>query len=1414
MNKKAFILRTFLHILMVCFMFWKTFFISSYAMNDPFGSYSSHGGGYAITGQIPNVSYYTEIYDASSGLPTSDAMFLMGSQKGYIWIGGYSGVICYDGSVFERIEGVEGLTSARAIFEDSKGRVWVGTNDNGVVLIDGKETVHITYKDGLPSSSIRIFAEDNKGNIFVGSTAGVCYIDQTLNVNVIEDNRISEERVLKLEKDISGTIYGQTSNGVIFSIEDCKVGTVYRSAEVGMEKITSILCDPYKDGMLYFGTDESIIYYGKFGNNAEDMKVIPVDPLEGIHWLNYDCGRVWVSSTSMAGYLDGDKNFSLLENLPIDSGIEMMTSDYQGNIWLASSTQGVMKIVTNNFIDISNEKGLPKEVVNSTCIYQNNLYIGTDAGLQIVGKNGDIVENDLTKYLGEARVRCLKADNDGNLWVATFTHNLGLICYDKTGKVSSFNTKNGMINDQIRCIEIAHDGSVLVGSNGGLTIIKDGEISKTFGAKDGIKNTVFLTIEEIKENVIIAGTDGDGIYIIENDNIKKYDRDDGLTSDVILKIIKDDSRQVYWIITSNSIEYLKGNTITCVESFPYNNNYDMCFDSNGNAWLLTSYGLYMVNADEMYNDAIKDYRLYTINNGLPYAITSNSFSYKNFNGDLYIPGRYGVIKVNINNFYDENEEVLMDIKSIYCDKEQVFPDEKGVYHIPAQNGHIQITASVMDYTMLNPTVRVFLDGAPDYGVLYHRSSIAPLVYTSLSYGNYVLHIQVLNNATKEVLQDKVYEIKKAPRLFELLLVRVLFLIFVALFVGFMVWWIMRYTVINKQYDAIRQAKEEAENANAAKSRFLANISHEIRTPINTIMGMNEMVMREDATNVPKGYFMSMMNYAFDIRNASESLLGLINDLLDMSKIESGKMHLVEQEYDTQEMLRSIASMIRVRSMQKGLSFDVVIDEILPQKLYGDAGKIKQIVLNLLTNAVKYTKVGGFCLSVSMEERKDKEASLRFSVKDTGMGVKEEDMDKLFSAYERLDEVKNSAIQGTGLGLDISRKFAQLMNGNLWCESVYGEGSEFILTLNQKIVDETPIGIFVEHDESKTNGPYVPKFVAPDVDILVVDDNPMNLNVIKGLLKATKVFVTTSESGEDAIDKIRDNHFDVVLLDHMMPGIDGIETLEIIREFHPDLPVYALTANSVAGEDFYKSKGFNGYLSKPIDIETLEKTLMKHIPENKKEKPAQEDSVAELTELPENMLWLNSAKGLSVPDGIKNSGGISGFLFALKLFYDTIDENNKVLRDALDQDNIRLFTIKVHALKSSARIIGAKELSKLAEDLENAGNKEDIVFIQKNTDTLLTQYLEYKEILAGIKEKESSDSDKEAISEEKLKDAYDALEELVPQMDYDSVEMILNDVAEYSLPDEDKKVFDELSKMLHNFDWDAMEELVLHKESKE
>ena len=1365
------------------------------------------GGGYAVTGQIPGVYYLPKLYDATNGLPTSEANCILASRDGYIWIGGYSGIIKYDGVNFERLPVNDGLTSARGMFEDSKGRIWIATNDSGVAVLDGRVHFRFTKKDGLKSDSIRTFAEDKNGNVIIGSTAGLSYVDNSMTLHDIYDKRVNNERILRLVSDKNGTVYGHTGNGDIFIVSTLGIGEFHKSSELNMN-VTTILTDPDNPGMLYYGTSGQEIYYGSFGSNASELKKIDTAPASNIHWMDYSCSHLWVTSSQVAGYVDDNDSFIPFESLPIKDSFEMVTSDYQGNMWFASSRYGVMKLVADDFLDMTGAAGLEPEVVNTTCKVEDDLYVGTDNGIHIIDKDYRIRVNHITEYFDGVRVRCIIKDRSNNIWVSTFGNDMGVVRIDADGNITAYTKESGLLSDDVRCAYEADDGSILVGTNGGLSVIRKDEIVKNYGTREGLKNLVILTVSQDDSGRIYAGTDGDGIYVIENNNITRIGVEDGLTSDVIMRLKRDDVHGVMWVITSNSVDYIKDGVITNVTTFPYNNNFDVFTVGEDELWFLSSKGIYATDAESVLDNDITDFKLYERSNGLTSIPISHSYSGIDDDGVIYIAGQTGVSAVKADEMYDFSGKTIVGLRSLYFAGKEIVPDKSGTYMLPAEAGRMQINPAVIDYTMADPMVKIYIDGMEDEGVTIQQSKLTSLEYTRIKYGNYTLHIQALYGNSERIISEKTYRISKRPEFFERLSVQIAMIVLALCAIGIIVWRIMTNTIIRKQYHQIQDARDEAEKANSAKSRFLANMSHEIRTPINTILGMDEMILREDPGLAPKEYYGPVTGYAKNIKYATESLLSLINDLLDISKIESGKMHLVEQEYDTGEMIRGIASMIRGRAEEKKLYFDLDIDRDIPQRLYGDAGKIKQIALNLLTNAVKYTDEGGVRFALKVIDSNEVGVMLQISVKDTGIGVKQEDLDKLFTAYERLDEVKNSNIQGTGLGLDISRQFAEMMGGRLWCESVYGEGSEFLFTYRQKVVLGEPLGVFREETENTANKVYMPQFIAPDADILVVDDNPMNLNVIKGLLKPTKVFVTTASSGEECLKKIEDTDFDVVLLDHMMPGMDGIETVEKIREKHPELPVYALTANSTAGgEEFYVSKGFNGYLTKPIDIVSVEHAIMKHLPENIMLKPTEEDTAEEDLELNDDHKWLYDVKELDTHEGILNSGGATQFVYALKMFYDSIDDNSQAIEECYRNDDLRLATVKVHALKTSARIIGALDLSKDCQAMEDAGNVKDMDYIFTHKDKLLADYRKYKDILATLKTDEKQDDDKEQIDPGELLDAYRALDDYISQMDYDAVEMILMQLREYRLPDEYGELVTSLEKSFMLVDWEKMEELI-------
>ena len=391
--------------------------------------------------------------------------------------------------------------------------------------------------------------------------------------------------------------------------------------------------------------------------------------------------------------------------------------------------------------------------------------------------------------------------------------------------------------------------------------------------------------------------------------------------------------------------------------------------------------------------------------------------------------------------------------------------------------------------------------------------------------------------------------------------------------------------------------DEARAATRSKSEFLSSMSHEIRTPINSVIGMNEMILRE--CKDPQ-----IFEYARNVEQASNMLLAIINDILDFSKIESGKMKIIPVEYELSSILGDLDSMIRTRIENKGIEFNVNVDERTPEYLFGDEVRIRQIAMNLLTNAEKYTYEGSVSLNVNTKDSEnEKETILCIEVKDTGRGIKEKDMGNLFDAFKRVDEMKNRSIEGTGLGLAITNSFVQLMDGKLEVESEYGIGSTFRVELPQPIVKEGEIGDIRERFKkaSEKKQVYTESFVAPDARILVVDDNKMNIMVVQHLLKTTKVMVDTISSGKAAITRLEKINYDAVFLDHMMPELDGVETLNIIRSKNLAVgtPFIALTANAISGaKDMYIRYGFNDYLSKPISGVDLERMLIKWLPKEK------------------------------------------------------------------------------------------------------------------------------------------------------------------------------------------------------------------------
>lgn len=714
-----------------------------------------------------------------------------------------------------------------------------------------------------------------------------------------------------------------------------------------------------------------------------------------------------------------------------------------------------------------------------------------------------------------------------------------------------------------------------------------------------------------------------------------------------------------------------------------------------------------------------------------------------------------------------------------------------------------------------------------------------------------------------------------------------------------------------------QANLELGQSVTMKSDFLANMSHEIRTPMNAVIGMAEMALREDLPTIAR-------DYINQIKVAGKSLLAIINDILDFSKIESGKMDIFPEEYEPMSVISDVANIIMTRLDGKDVELILEIAPDMPYKLIGDSIRIKQIILNLANNAAKFTHEGQIVIKMEYENLVDQVLELRISIEDTGIGIKQQDLGKLFQSFSQVDSKRNRNIEGTGLGLAISKQLLTLMDGEIWVESEYEKGSKFSFRLPQKIVDDTPsitvkepesilaAGLIsnsyvAEHLESdvkllgveyrvmdsgvelftlpkdrrlfcffeqsmftlpmeefvKTNADItavllidfesnirydIPnlivvkkpifvlnlamifnqnelhldyddsseqdfQFIAPEAEVLIVDDNAVNLTVAEGLLEPLKMKVETALSGKEAIAKISAHHYDIVFMDHMMPEVDGVETTHIIRRFHTeydDVPIIALTANAVDGtREMFCREGMNDFVAKPIELRILISKVKQWLPPEKIQGVYGAQNIPDQTEEKPDI----EIGDLDVAYALKILGNEKLFWSVLKEYYRVIEKKVELIKSLEEQEEWTGYTIEVHALKSASKQIGAISLSEKAAAMEKAGNARDTKLIHEKTDEMLEQYAGYHELLAPFCQEEEEDpAGKESISEDVLRECFEDMKAAVEELDMDLMEEVIEEMAEYAYEGWQGELFGRLKEAVNEMDVDACEAILQEWES--
>ena len=617
---------------------------------------------------------------------------------------------------------------------------------------------------------------------------------------------------------------------------------------------------------------------------------------------------------------------------------------------------------------------------------------------------------------------------------------------------------------------------------------------------------------------------------------------------------------------------------------------------------------------------------------------------------------------------------------------------------------------------------------------------------------------------------------------------------------------------------LEEAIDAAKNANQAKTTFLANMSHEIRTPMNAIIGFSELVLREDISS-------KVREYVNGINLSSHNLLAIINDILDITKIESGKMEIIPGNYFFADLLDDVSLIISQQASKKGLSFIMKMDDHIPTQLFGDKVRIRGVLINILNNAVKYTKEGTITFETTILSQTEDSIKLAFIVSDTGSGIRPEDQEKLFKSFERLDKQVHYGVEGSGLGLTIAKGYVTLMGGEIIVNSEYGVGSVFKVIIEQKVIDATPMQHQFTIDKGSEDALNSRKITIHDMQVLLVDDNQINLIVAKALLNSYGLSVDTASSGAAAIDACRNIHYPIIFMDQMMPDIDGIDAMKQIRTLDPyyapggESTIIVLTADAIRGSrEHLLSKGFDEYLGKPMNLKQLERLLILYVPSEKIEissllpKDAKPDAEGNADD---EINYLKKAlPGMDVTLGLKNCGGsIENYLNVLKINYTYGNKHLEELKDMLSQKDYQNYTIKIHSMKSTALGIGAVTTSNMALEQEKAGRAGDYEFIEQNYEVFRQ---EYEKQLGMIKDvlyhyrllSECSPEDAaQPLDDRMISNILSNIRNHIDNFDFARVFEILDEMKKYKLSAKYQEIFDKLAPMMDELAVDDIRRLI-------
>lgn len=1386
-------------------------------------------------------SYVQTVYNQKNGIGSNEVNCLYQSSSGYVWVGTEGGLYRSNGSSFQNVNLWDtdraDIYAINSLIQDTEGRMWIATDNYGLFYIEDGTSIHLQdeYYDGI--KSIADVCQTETGVIYVAGGNGIytCQKDTEGTMRLFSfASRAQGYDIIDLEAQ-GNLLWAITGSNELLVFDETGLKKTLKVDELTTEDLT---CLSNQAGNIFVGTTgRTVLKYASHDKQPESLSAM----VDGVNDIMMDSnGYVWICADNGLGYFKKSDEFVKVNDCEIDSYLSDMIQDYEGNYWVASDRMGVLLLSKSKFTDFNMSLGMPEAIVNTVYTYRNHKYIGTDDGLIIYDAAYEKVANELTDFLSGVSVRHIIKDEKGTLWIST-GRIYGVVKVATDGTISNYARSSGLPSIYINATLPLKDGNVAVATEEGVAIIdQDGKLLKTYGREQGIYNNNVLCLYQDKNGTLYAGTDEGGLFTIDtsDDEIVNYTTDDGLNSNVITSI--DEGEQGLWIATDNGLCFYK-DSFRAISNIEYTNSiYDIAIYENF-MWLVGSRGVLRTTEEELLGSKGIAGRYYDTNDGLTKTINTTGNAYIDKDGKLFICCNDGICTMDTTNIPYNLVAPRIKVTAISLDGVTYeFDDLEDGLKVKNDVSRITIDFAVFSYSNRdNIQLQYSLKGFDDEPIVLTGNDTMQAVYTNLDGGVYEFEVNAYNSDGTPCEAPISFVIEKENKITEspmaklgiiLLFVVIVIIIIVAVF-------FVRKLIKTKDsaLEKLSKEHEEAVKSSSAKNDYLANMSNEIKTPINAMMAQAGELL--DMNKDDESYRDNIRN----IQEIGKNVINKVDDIIVLAKLEAGKYETIEKPYSVTTLMYDLSELVMELVGDKSVKFFVEIGENVNDNLVGDKHKIKDILKRLLTNAVRYTKEGSITLSVDCYEYPDKahldRVNIAFTVSDTGIGIQEERIDSIFEVYNIADNKRNSPHSSNGVGLAIAKGFAELMGADLEVESVYGAGSTFTLSMDQKLADNISSNQKISRVEETVSKEVADSLWLPDVQVLLVDDEEVSRQVALKTLGEFDMKIDVATSGVAAIDMIMNKQYNVIFMDLTMPIMNGTEAMKEIRELegteYMTLPIIAMDTDAIEehGQSLIE-EGFTDSVVKPLEYRRIAAILKDCLPEELiKEKSSETEQHIDSSRYRDGLVKLKDT--IEIEYAIEKIGGnIDMYNKLVTTFYNhntiVIDE----LYDKIDKD-ARGFKTRIHSLRTNSINIGALELAKKAATLEAAININNKEYVKDNLGELMSElretleniyeYLSFIEEVSGLTDEEyeklyknSTESQEETqdmeldlsqIPSDGIFGELELMKKSALASDMDEVVNSMNRLLSYEYEGEDREFMDALYDVVSSSDMDAVVELV-------